>query len=405
MLLPLAPAPASISWVILLVAFLIRLPWIFKHCVPLLLQPLAYVFFLFALWTGLSMIWSLDPETGFRHWEPMRVLITPLLLWPVLDRLPWLIIFFLVGVATQNILQLIDITGLASISPSDESHRAGGLLHPTLTGAFCVAALCWYASAFLNTTRWWMVVASVGGLLAALGLVISGSRGAWVAAGIALVLMLVISAWRFAAVRRRCIVSVFLVVILFAASWPLTGSMIQTGVDRASQELQLMQDQDRYDTSAGLRVLLWKWASRAFVSHPLTGMGIGSFEHFIKTQPEYREAAEIEPQTARYMLRDHAHSAYMQLLATTGIIGLVLFVVMLLLILYQAWRDLPNHVFAIGSFFATIGWCISAQFDTLIYIGGMMGLLMLLTAATMPMRSPMRLVIEASDEKILNSAK
>ena len=97
------------------------------------------------------------------------------------------------------------------------------------------------------------------------------------------------------------------------------------------------------------------------------------------------------------MLRDHAHSDYLQVLATTGIIGLILFVAILLLILYQSWRDLNNHIFAIGSFFAAIGWCISAQFDSLIYIGGMMGLLMILASATTPTRSLLRLKIPASE--------
>lgn len=395
--LPLAPAPSNIAWVCLLGAFVIRLPWLFKPCLPLLLQPLAWFLFLFVLWTGLSMDWSTDPDAGFRLWRTARLVVTPILLWPVLDRLPWLIVCFLIGVLTQNVLQIIDITGLASISPEDEAHRAGGLLHPTLTGAFCVTAMCWYAAAFLNATRVWMIAAAIGGLLAAFGLVISGSRGGWVAAFIALVLMWIISVYRFPQVRRRCVMSIILFVLLFAVSWPLTGSMIRTGVGRASEEFQMMQEDQTYNTSTGLRVLMWEWASRAFIAHPVIGIGIGSFKDYIAEQPEYLEAAESDPNTARYMLRDHAHSDYLQVLATTGIIGLILFVAILLLILYQSWRDLNNHIFAIGSFFAAIGWCISAQFDSLIYIGGMMGLLMILASATTPMRSPLRLKIPASD--------
>jgi len=242
-----------------------------------------------------------------------------------------------------------------------------------------------------------MVIAAIGGLLAAFGLVISGSRGGWVAAFVVVVLMFIISMCRFPHVRRRCLVSLILIVVLFLASWPFTGSMIRTGVNRVNNEIQLLQDDQKYDTSAGLRMLLWRWAGRAFVAHPITGLGMGGFEAFIVEQPEYLEAFEEEPKTADYMLRDHAHSVYLQLLATTGIIGLVLFVGVLLLILYQAWLDPTNHVFAMGSFFGVVGWCVSAQFDSLIYIGGLMGLLMILTAATMPYRSRLRLVIPGHD--------
>ena len=75
--------------------------------------------------------------------------------------------------------------------------------------------------------------------------------------------------------------------------------------------------------TAGLRYALWTAGMKMLSDFPITGVGIGQFQYAL---PQY--GAGLVPS---FYLNLTAHSMYVQLLAETGIVGLFLFSVMLVL--------------------------------------------------------------------------
>lgn len=72
------------------------------------------------------------------------------------------------------------------------------------------------------------------------------------------------------------------------------------------------QSFDRIQTH---RFRLWSYAMDAFLEHPITGIGIGTFDYYLN---------EKTPEKEKYLTRyDHAHNNILDTAATTGIIGLL----------------------------------------------------------------------------------
>src|SRR5689334_7276427 len=142
------------------------------------------------------------------------------MLWPVLDRLPWLIGSALLGVLAQNGVQLMQALGWMAPRTSDPADRFAGLTHAIKTATWCCAAMCWNLSAILRATglkRW----ASLGLFAAATaGLVLSGSRGPWIAAAVTMPLMLLTIVIRRPSIRRAAVILSIGGLLVAGAAWP-----------------------------------------------------------------------------------------------------------------------------------------------------------------------------------------
>ncbi len=151
-----------------------------------------------------------------------------------------------------------------------------------------------------------------------LGLVFAGERSAWLgfAAGV-LVMALVVSRGIF----WRCLVFIF----VGAASGLL---MVPVFRQRLMPLLQWHKD-----TSTQVRLFLWEQALNLWHSSPLFGIGIRRFPHF-----KIPEA--IVP--GRSTVLEHAHSNYLHLLATTGIVGLVSYLWLMFVVIkscVMSWKQ------------------------------------------------------------------
>jgi len=181
----------------------------------------------------------------------------------------------------------------------------------------CYAALIvllavgWFIAA---THRWERMLAAVGGAGAAVALMLSLSRGAWLgtAAG------LVVAALMHPAVRRALVTAAALGATLVAAGVLLTlTAPAEARGGPAAELVEVVVDRiavidDRAANPHDVRPITWREAVRQFTLHPVLGNGPGSFSTL---------AAE-SPSIIQFAPRLHAHNALLHLGAETGVVGL-----------------------------------------------------------------------------------
>lgn len=396
-LLPLTTAPKDFAFGLLFVWTAIRLyPHTWRCYGAIFRVPMAWALVAWAGWLALSLLWSVDPRQGFDELGAYRMLLTPLLIWPVIDRAPWLIGAALAGVFAQNLAQAFQQAGWIE-KPSSDAARMRGFIHPIQTATWCAAALCWHTSAFLRGRGLVRIGSIVLGAAALYGLVASGSRGPWLAAAVAVPLGVLVIALRRPRARRAAIVLMVIGVVGAGAAWPLAQSRIMPRIEHALEEIRQAREQQVFHTSSGLRLGLSSWAWSIFREHPIIGAGAGSFGTLQRELPEFQAVVARHPSQEGYLRRDHPHSTYLYLLACTGLVGGAITLVVLVLMLRQAWRDRPDHVYADGSLCALLVWVIGAQFDCYNLSGHYFGLFALIAAITWPGRPFPRLRLAARD--------
>lgn len=159
-------------------------------------------------------------------------------------------------------------------------------------------------------------------ILLFLGLLYSNQRGAWVGFVGGIIF--------FGAMRGK---KAFLIIVLCIIIGSVATYKFQTYVRyRAFYFFNLDTNPD---SSVGNRFLLWQAALQIAQAHPLLGTGFNQFE---------KSAREIIlPQIKNSSLQvtlGHAHSNLLQILATTGILGLVTFLYLWIIIFLELFRNL-----------------------------------------------------------------
>ncbi len=377
----------DIAWGALAVCALARLPLIW-HCYTVLLRD--RLLWLLAAWTAwrlLSLLWSSNPAQGFDECAAGRVLLTPLLMWPVLDRATLLVSVFLVGLFGHNLIQLSQALHWFGLEPT-VNQRLDGLLHPIYLGALCLAAMTWQVSALMHGSgaRPAAIALWVIGLGAATaGLVFTGSRGPWIAAVVAIPMTVLTIAARRPAARRAAVVLAISGLVVGAASWPWTGDYIRFRVDQAVTQLAVSSsDAADLDTEVGWRLGRWLGAGQIAIDRPFAGTGAGGYGDAM-LEGEYREITGVT---------HHAHSLFLHDAATLGFTGLFFTLVVLFECLRRAWSDPPRDRYGDGSFFVLVGWLIGALFDCYQFSGTMFGLFSMVIALTMPWRASSHIALE-----------
>ncbi len=149
-------------------------------------------------------------------------------------------------------------------------------------------------------------------LLAAAAVYLSGSRAAlvgWLSTGFLWTLGL----------RRRWWVGLLLALALFGA----VGALGPGVLGRLSTTL----NPDYITTEA--RFQIWRVALTAFEQHPLEGVGINRFPHFY---------ARHRPEKAITQRAGHAHDLWLQLLAGSGVLGLLGFLTLYASVVWSLFR-------------------------------------------------------------------
>ncbi len=363
-MLPLWIQGSAVTFALLVGYALLRAPSTWR-CYPALLRmPVLGAFAAWIAWAAVAIAWSDDPGQGWDEVQAARVILTPLALWPILDRVPRLIGAALIGVAAHNGVQLLQAFDVPGFHAGEEG-RLEGTMHAIQTGAWCAAAMCWHLGAALVARRGLRWLALAGFIVAAAGLVGTGSRGPWISAAVAVPLLVLVTAARRRAARRPALVLVALGLVGAATAWPVAGRMIGPRVESAIAEVRDARDDGVYWTSTGLRLVLWKWAWSMYRDAPVIGKGTGSFQDELWKLEEY---ATLRAESAgglreRILTRDHAHSTLLHTLATQGTVGGVLLALLVTLAIVRATRDPDDHLFADATLFVLVTWLVGSQFD------------------------------------------
>jgi hypothetical protein len=166
--------------------------------------------------------------------------------------------------------------------------------------------------AVVASARSWSVkllgVWSMVGFLAAIYL--TQSRGAFIAAIIALAVFLLASGWRLA---RWTILAPAFVLLLFAN--PLTGPRLETLLQLGDTS------SSNVDLSLVARQTAVKAGSQMFLDHPILGIGTGNFTSEVVNYQLKLGARSNEDNASAVGVA--AHNTYLETAAETGVVGLV----------------------------------------------------------------------------------
>ena len=205
----------------------------------------------------------------------------------------------------------------------------------------------------------WALVFTLGSGIIGLGLLLSWSRGGWLAAVAALVAVIAFRSMRGFLLSAGVLIAGMLAMLFGSFASPLLSSAIG---ERFSGALSALTAGDALNQSVNdanfalmERLAHWVAALRMWESTPWFGVGAGNYEAVYDAfaLPLWTEAL------------GHAHNLYLNLLAETGLVGFTVFVTM--------WAGLA--IWAFGCRFADKpycdGWCAAmsaAVLGSLIYI-------------------------------------
>lgn len=167
----------------------------------------------------------------------------------------------------------------------------------------------------------WLIVAGALGIV----ILLAGARAAWISFGLALVVTgLRHWGWKRAGIG---LLAGGLITIVVAS----TSDFLGPRVERTLELLQMKEE--GVDFALSGRVVLWKTTAQIIVDHPLTGVGADNFQRTYKTYASPDDQFVEWGRDGAY----HAHQIVLEVLAETGIVGLLLWLAAVAIAL-RAWR-------------------------------------------------------------------
>lgn len=313
-----------------LVAIFMILGWMVIEPRPLRLRsPMVKAMVLLLVWVGVSMLGSgLDWELqGNRYTELGKVMLISLITGALItsrDRLRVLVAIIAVGLGFYG-----SKNGLMYLAGSETIVGPGGMLKDN--NDFSLAMV-------MNMPFLWYLADDVGGLrwgrplrlfmratfwLGFLTIMSTGSRGGFLALGVALTVMALKTRFKIPAL---VLMGVGGVTMLVAA--PAEYRERISSIFAGSEEM---------DGSVKGRLVSWQVAGNMIEAHPITGIG---FNQMVKKYNNYTEGVVNEQGTTEHYARV-AHNTYLQIWAESGTPAYLLFMFMLLgsiAWLEVAWR-------------------------------------------------------------------
>ncbi len=351
--------------------------------------------------------------TEFLKWAQILVLIV--LIIDVAERRAWeWIIFGLVAAALVNavlgIFQFFGGSGADHLLINDANFRAFGTFgQPNPFGGFMgLIAPISAAAALGYTQRAWnfyrtravlpyrMLSAAlfyaVSTAILAAALLMSWGRGAWLAFGISM-LVLVATAPRKLWHGIALVTAGFALVVLAWASGRLPASIVER-INSATQETFSFTDVRGADINPANyalyeRLAHWQAAINMATAHPYLGVGLGNYEI---AYPDFRLMYWKYP-------LGHAHNYYLNVFAETGIIGFVCYLVMWAGIITATWnvsRRQPDPLARLvaAGFLGTWSYLAVHSLTDNLYVNNLfihLGVILGITAALSPQRSYQRI--------------
>jgi O-antigen ligase len=160
-------------------------------------------------------------------------------------------------------------------------------------------------------------------LIPVVSVLLTGSRGGFVALLVETSIMGWILIWRSPRQERRAIVATTGLVLIGVAAiffWLVPGIILS----------KLGSARNYVPDRSGGRLVLWRGALGIILDHPLMGTGMGSF---VTAYPAYQRDAQD-------LVVEHAHNDYLEALTETGVLGGVLILAALIAFIRHTFTNL-----------------------------------------------------------------
>lgn len=237
----------------------------------------------------------------------------------------WLLALWTVDLLVQ-VLFGVSLLGIAM--PNDRPNGIFGPDHmklgPTLAtlSPLLLVYVSRYGRSFVFPVTWFAVLVA---------LLLIGTRSAWITfavVSIGLVTREVLQSGRF---NWKGPLALILAVVLAAgAAWQLSPQFKQ----RLQATTQTLVDDNSVDRAVAQRLDIWQGATAMIADRPLTGVGVRGFR---VAWPSYQQLDPEHWQSGSAHNALHAHHLILEVLAETGLIGLLGFVVAVVMAA-RLWR-------------------------------------------------------------------
>ena len=171
------------------------------------------------------------------------------------------------------------------------------------------------------------------------------------------------------------------------------GDRVILRASNAVQEIQRAIESKNYKSDNGARVQMAMWSFDAIKARPLTGVGVGSFQAWSSQQviAQGGMPSDVPVNDPKQVtVFEHAHNSVLQILATTGIVGLALALLTAFSALWGAFVPLSSQeqgTYAAGPGWALMGLFIVSMTDP-IHFNTQTGILLFLLFALCPAWRP-----------------
>ena len=285
-----------------------------------------WIWILWVIWVGVSFLFSPLSDTDWlmRLVEFKWIFVLYAVIWSLHDlpirpaaQVPAAI---LLGICSSYAI-LVWFLGFDPIHPDYDlapwsgGHRTGGFLSNAMTfGHIYGLYFCFLIGPTLMALKWrspYLKFLVPALLLTGIAVILSFTRGMWLAMAVATILMTFIFQFRIGLV----------VTVLGSLLMWLTFQVWPALAERISHTF----------TNGDERQWIWAAHWKIFLDHPITGVGYGENYRLL---PEYYKMVGAPDG----VIISHAHNQYLHFLAGTGVPGLIVYLMVLFFFLILNWR-------------------------------------------------------------------
>lgn len=358
---------------------LVRLPWIWRAVVMGLAHPLFLTLVVWTIWRSISLFWSPDVRAGADRIDKLRFIWNIPFLLPLAPVVGSLALGLVAGFFYYNLSQVshsLSRAGVEWLPQWDRMpNRNSGWNEPVAGGTNLCAALGLHLAVVLKGKGLWLAFGAVGTLITLAAILVTGTRGAWIAAAGLVFLACIAGVWRVRWTAKRAVVAAVVSVVVLGAGVAVGWKVAVPRAMEAREELRQVFVEKDFSSFTGARLLLMWWGVQAFADHPIGGTGEGGYKPWVEENLRKRG---IDP-ADRTHTGPHPHNTLLQPLANTGIIGFGLYAVVLLMMARIAWvMRLHEHPYAASVPWALLGLFMACMFEVMHMNTHVLGMWMLL---------------------------
>ena len=242
--------------------------------------------------------------------------------------------------------------GLHAFRPSGFLHHPNVLAHYLIFLLPTAAALSLLGKKTIGAHSWFAALLML--LMGLTIMLITLSRGGWIALGVAAIFFVIVGVRRGLLKRRHVtglILTAFMALALLSILYPAAYLRVTQSDQRSSESRWVMMDQ----------------ALLIIRNHPWIGVGLGGYNGAAQNYtPESFSSVSVAFQDE--IRKGVVHNKYLLVAAETGLIGLALFLNLLWRFFREIfplsrWRSMPNFALALGLSSGILGQAVAYAFD------------------------------------------